>query len=194
VLPARIRLLCRAELPLPGEMGYVPAMPGDQNPFFRFISARYGQRHDAPSTAASPNKGTCSVIPSSSLRCSTAFATTPSSTRSKAQVTASVSMLICRWAAAGPQRPSTCPRPKAAEVTHHQGANSVLAWPISIPFRLQPAGKTYKLIFAEAFVPADNPIVPSGSHSAGYHILLERYYGENLVKDLSETFFAASNQ
>jgi DNA replication protein DnaC len=110
-LRQRLRYLCRAALLVVDEIGYLPVIPGGGNLFFQRVNARY----EKGAMILTSNRGFAEWgevfgDPSSPPRCSTAFSTMPSSSRSKDRATGSVSMLTSCPSTSAP-KPTSPRRP-----------------------------------------------------------------------------------
>jgi len=97
-LRERMRFLCRSQLLVVDEIGYLPVVAGGGNLFFQLLNARY----ERDAMILTSNRGfaewaKCSATASLPQPCWTACCTTPSSCASRAPATASAAMpTYCR--------------------------------------------------------------------------------------------------
>ena len=85
----RIRYYCRFALLIVDEIGYLPVTAGGGNLFFQLVNARYEGRDDPHfKPRLRQARATSSAIPSSRPRSSTSSFTTPSSSRSRVELSA----------------------------------------------------------------------------------------------------------
>jgi DNA replication protein DnaC len=116
-LRERIRFLCRTQLLIIDEIGYLSVGAGAGNLFFQLVNARY-EREAMILTAALPNGARCLVTPWWPPPCWTGCCITLSSCRSKAPAIGCASTPICWCSRCTPARPAARSHRRVAVAAH----------------------------------------------------------------------------